>query len=165
MVWKGDCTWPWDQPPAWVSAPLTFPSWPLCGLTSSPGGRWSLWCILASVMDIPSSWDHSHPPTPGGVCAATLTLPFYPLFFAENECKPNSDGGGWCIEESKMLSACWGALPCDGDVSPNDCQPTPAAHLPCMICADDLSCSRCHDGRNGRGGISLSASLHHLSFL
>jgi hypothetical protein len=70
------------------SAPLTFPSWPLCGLTSSPGGRWSLWCILASVMDIPSSWDHSHPPTPGGVCAATLTLPFYPFSFRKRAGEP-----------------------------------------------------------------------------
>jgi len=56
-----------------------------------------------------------------------------------------------------MLSACWGALPCDGDVSPNDCQPTPAAHLPCMICADDLSARSLSrsvlpdDGRNGGG--------------
>jgi hypothetical protein len=91
------------------------------------------------------------PPHAGrGVCSNTYT-PLLPSFLSENECKPNSDGGGWCIEESKMLSACWGALPCDGDVSPNDCHPTPAAHLPCMICADDLSCSRCHDGRNGKG--------------
>jgi hypothetical protein len=76
MVWKGDCTWPWDQPPAWVSAPPPSPHGHCVRFTCSPGGRWSLWCILASVMDIPSSWDHSHPPTPGGVCAATLTLPF-----------------------------------------------------------------------------------------
>ena len=119
--------------------PSTFPSWPLCALHKLSG--WSVVSVVhLGVCDgHPQLVGPLAPPHAGrGVCSNTYT-PLLPSFLSENECKPNSDGGGWCIEESKMLSACWGALPCDGDVSPNDCQPTPAAHLPCMICADAIS--------------------------
>jgi hypothetical protein len=144
--------------------PSTFPSWPLCALHKLSG-----WSVI-SVVHLGVCDGHPQlvvplaPPHAGrGVRSNTYT-PLLPSFLSENECKPNSDGGGWCIEESKMLSACWGALPCDGDVSPNDCQPTPAAHLPCMICADAISAHN-FEPKTENSCISLPVGLYYLSFL